>query len=254
VDVERTHRRPDREQLERPANALQEDGDRRGNRLAHDAEAITRHHYEPPYLAGSVEHRAVMTSCARQREREKPEADRREDHEARQRPVRDLRGEEHVGDQEQHGEQVEHAVGEDRADQRRPRIRASLLLLMPREDRDARELANPPRQNCVREEAHAKGREDQAEGRPRRRHRLLDDAVPRGGARDDRQQIERDRRHDPLPVDEPECIGDEVPLRTTPDQEHNGRREGRKQEPEPAPRCLQQLHAATARRDAARDS
>ena len=101
-----------------------------------------------------------MAPRAGKREREEPEADGDEDHQARQGPVRDLRGGEDVPDQQQHREEVEDAMGEDRADERRPRVGAAPLLLVAGEDRDPRELADAAREHRVCEEADAEGGED----------------------------------------------------------------------------------------------
>ena len=51
VDPERPHRDVDREQLEQPAEALEERGDRGGERRAEHAEPLPRHRHEPPNRA-----------------------------------------------------------------------------------------------------------------------------------------------------------------------------------------------------------
>ena len=74
------------------------------------------------------------------------------------RPVRDLRGREHVADQDQRGEEIEEPVREDRADERR--ARAPAVRQPPPQHRDASELADPPGQRGVREQADRERRED----------------------------------------------------------------------------------------------
>ena len=96
-----------------------------------------------------------MAASARQSEREEPEADGGEDRQARQSPVRDLRRRQYVGDQEKCREEIEHAVCEHRADERRPSFAAPLLVTG--EDGDARELPDPARQDGIGEEADAEG-------------------------------------------------------------------------------------------------
>ena len=79
---------------------------------------------EPAHAAELVEGRAVVRAGARDREREQAEADDDDHDEARDRPVRDLRGQQHPDDQPGDREDVEGAVRDDRADERRPRAAA----------------------------------------------------------------------------------------------------------------------------------
>ena len=69
----------------------------------------------------------------------------------------------------------------------------------PAEHSDARELADAARQDGVREQPDRERGEDEREPRVRRRDRLLDRRVPGERAREHREQVEPDRRGDPLP-------------------------------------------------------
>ena len=185
-------------------------------------------------------------------EREEPETDGDEDQQARQGPVRDFRRGEHVPDQQEHREKVEDPMCEDGADERRPRVAAPLLVAG--EDRDPRQLPDTARQHRVCEETNSEGGEDLPKARSRRRHRLLDHALPGGGSRHDGDEIEGNCDHHPFPGDEPESVGDEVPFRAAPDEEHDHRSERRQDQHEPSPRRPQEPHAATAFREPARFS
>ena len=254
MDVERAHRCPDREQLAGPAGALKQGGLDGGHGGAHDAEAVPGHRDEAPHAPGLLEHRAMMAPRARKCEREDPETDDDEDQQARQRPVRDLRGREHVPDQQERREEVEDPVCEDGADERRPRVAAPSPFLVAGQHRDARQLPDSARQHGICEETHSEGGEDLAEGRGRRRHRLLDHALPGGRPRHDGDEIEGNRGHHPLPGDEPEGVGDEVPLRAAPDEEPDHHSERRQDQRQPPPRRPEEPHAATAFREPARSS
>ena len=251
VDVEGPHRRPDREQLAEPAHALEQRRAHRRHRLVQHPEPVAGHRHEPAHPSRLVQHGAVTTASAREREREERERDDDRDHEAGQRPVRDLGRQQHVDDQQHHREEVEDAVREDRPHERRPRIAAPLSRLVASEHRDPRELPDAARQDGVREQADAECGEDRAEARPRRRHRLLDHPVPRARPREDGQEVEQDRHDHPIPGDEAEGVGDEVPVRPAPHEERDGRRERQENDREPGPRRPQQVHAATALWDSA---
>ena len=192
-----------------------------------------------------------MPPRARQREREEPEADRRRRSAGSSAPS--------AGSSRSRARTRSGAApgtGRRRGARRRcrrasPTRRAAPLLLVPREHRDARQLADPARQDGVREEADAERREDRAER-----------AAGGGGIACSITRCQAaarattDRRlsaiasDDPLPVDEPEGVGDEVPLGPAPDERARSspRTPGRSapSRPQVAPR---QPHAATALRE-----
>ena len=123
------------------------------------------------------------------------DADEPEDDEARHGPVRDLRGEQHPDDEDRDREEVEQAVGEDGAEQRRARPAA--VRQVAAEDGDAGELSRARRQDGVPEQPDPEGGEDLAEARMRLRQRLVDRQPPRERARERGEQVEQRRRRSP---------------------------------------------------------
>ena len=121
--------------------------------------------------------------------REEDDRDDDDDDEARHGPVRDVRREEHVDEQERHGDEIEHAVGENGAEETRPR---SLLRHAPVEHRDPGQLADSTGKDRVREQADGERREDEQKARIRLFECLDDHRAPRKGAHENREQIEAD--------------------------------------------------------------
>ena len=72
--------------------------------------------------------------------------------------------------------------------------------IFARQHGDPRQLADPARQQGVREQADGEGREDERHARVRWLHRGADDRVPGERARDHREEVQRDRDDDPLPL------------------------------------------------------
>jgi hypothetical protein len=165
-----------------------------------------------------MERRLVSNAPAHEGEREEQYTDARHEHEAGNRPMRDVGDQQHVCDQDERREEVEDAVGEDGAEQRRRR--ALSPLHPPGEDGNPRELADPPRERGVPEQADRVRREDAPDRWPRN-ERLIDDRAPAQRARDDREKVEAERRGDPLPRDELERVPDRDPVRPPPPDEHD---------------------------------
>ncbi len=250
VEAERLGRSPDGEELQRPADGLEEDRRERRGGDAQDRQALSRHGEEPPGGSLPVHRRAGVTAGREQPDRQQPEPDQADRHDTRDRPVRQLRREHDVADEQRDREDVEHAVREDGPEQRRPG--AAALGQVPTQDCDAGELAGPRGEHGVPEQADAERREDRPEARWRRRHRLVDRDVPRPRARDDREQVEQDCKEHPAPADEGERVVDGVPLGPAP-PEHDERGHERGEHPEPshpgvAVEREDDLHAARASR------
>ena len=185
---------------------------------------------------------------AHEREREEQRANADEQHETRDRPGRDLGRDDHVGDEEHHGYEVEDAMCEHRADEGRPETLAPRQLAC--EHGDACELADAARQDCIRKEPYREGREHEQVARVRRRHRLANDGPPGDRARDDRCEIETNRSCDPLPADGGEGVADRAPARPAPPEQRadaggDGQHE---QNPDPGIRERAQPHAVTGAR------
>jgi hypothetical protein len=85
------------------------------------------------------------------------------------------------------------------------------------------------------------------EGRVRRVERLVDRQPPRGGAHEDRRDVEAEREHDPRPVDEVERVVDDVPVRPAPPEQRDHATEHRKDERDLERAVVAQVldHAAT---------
>jgi hypothetical protein len=228
VDVEGPHRRVDREELAQPTEALEERCDRRRPRRVQDAEPVLDHGHDAPDRPQLLEHRLVVPPGAGDGERQQPEPDHADDDQTRDRPVRDLRGQEHVKDQADGRDQVEEPVREDRSDERGPDpAHATMETQLPREDGDSRELADPSREHRVREQPHRERRENCRVARVRRWDRLLDDRVPRERANEHRDEVERDRDDDPFPFDRVEGVPDRAPVGPAPPEERSNADRGR---------------------------
>src|SRR5829696_4468187 len=245
VDVEPAHGRVDGEELAEPAEALEEDRPERGKRLVHHAEAVARHRHDTLERARLLEHRAVMPARHHERDEEKHGPNGHDRDQAGERPAWNLGRRQHVGDEQERGDDVEDTVGKHRPYECRPP--AVLRRRLARQDRDARELADPPRQDGIRQQPYTEGREHEREARSRRRHRLVDDDLPRDAPRHDRQQVERDGRGDPVPLDGAECIGDGAPIRPAPPEQDADDRADGDDRADADPRAARdaELHAAT---------
>ena len=214
VDVERPHRRPDREQLEtssRGTGASAAIAAGTGARM--HAEPVPRHRRRAaaPRRASSSTRAGGGGARSRRRTRR-----------ARSRRDRDRRGssapscgifavEQHVDDEQHHRERGRRRGARRPCRRASPTLAAPLLRQAPREHGDARELADAAGQHGVREEADAERREDE-------RKRGCGGGIAcsitgrHASARtSDREQVEPDRRDDPLPVDDRERVGDERP-------------------------------------------
>ncbi len=134
--------------------------------------------------------------------------------------------EQHPGDQSDRREEVEHAMGEHRADE--GRRRAPSAWEPPPQDGDSGELADAARQDRVREQPDGEGGEDEREARVRRLDRLLDGRVPRERAREDGEKVEADRRGDPFPGHRGERVVHDPPVRAAPDDQRDGDRDHRR--------------------------
>ena len=120
MDVEGAHGDEHGEQLAEPAKALEEGrADRRQRRVQH-AEPLPRHREQAPDPPELVDDRSAMPPRARKPEGKQGKPDAEHDLQARVGPVRHLRGEERVGDQQERWNQVEQPVGEHGSDQGGP--------------------------------------------------------------------------------------------------------------------------------------
>ena len=190
------------------------------DRRLHHGQAPSDHRPEPPHRPELVEHGAVLALRARRartRTGRRPTVD--DDHEARHRPVRDLRG---------RGARSRRAAA--RARRRRAGAQATVptsVTLVPgpcvgrcrRSTADAGQLADPPGQDGVREEADPEGGEHVAEARMWPIERLADRQLPRERAQQDRDEVEHEGGHDPAPRDEVEGVVDAVPVGAAPPQQ-----------------------------------
>ena len=207
-------------------------------------------------IAREAAHAVVGTTATGSRgdeaDGEENESDNAEDDEARHRPVRDLRSQQHPGDEDRHREQVEEPMCEHRSEERR--ARALAVGEVPAEDCDARELAGPGGKHGVTEEADPERREDMAEPRMRWRQRLVDREPPGERAGENREQVEEDADDHPAPGDEIEGVVDGRPLRAAPpDRDDRGGERGEDEEtagPGIAAECDEPIHAAETRASA----
>ncbi|MCZ7588860.1 MAG: hypothetical protein M5U27_08435 [Gaiella sp.] len=184
------------------------------------------------------------------RQRQQPEPDQADDDHPGDRPVGKLGGRHDVGDEQRDREEVEEAVREHRPEERG--ARPLPVRDVPAEDGDTRELAGTRRQHGVSEQADAERGEHLPEGRPRRRHRMVDRHVPGECAREDRQQVEDHGDDHPTPGDEVERVVDGVPVGPAPPERQDREHEHREDEEPASPRVPrerdQPAHAAAASR------
>ena len=147
----------------------------------------------------------LVSAGATRKPAKQPEPDADDDRRARHRPLRDLRGREHVEDEQRSPRRRRRADGRRRC--RRPPPRRPAALTCRRDDRDAGELADPAREHGVPEEPDAERRED-VRTRAGAADRLLDHDAPRVRADDHREEVDHDGRDDPLPLDGAERLAD----------------------------------------------
>ena len=214
VQRERLRDGPDGEELKGPPDGLEEDRRDGGTGRAEHCEPLPRHRQQPARSSLALRRDAIGAPGRQDRDREHPDPDEPDDHDARDRPVGQLRGRHHVGDEERDREEVEEAVREHRSEERRARSLA--VREVTAEHGDACELARAGGEHRVPEQPDAERREDLPERRARRRHRLMDRQVPCPRARDHREQVEQDPDDHPAPADEVEGVVDRVPVRPAP--------------------------------------
>src|SRR5690348_15138092 len=178
---------------------------------------------------------------ARAHEREHEQADAEPDHEQQRGAsgARDARGGHHIENQQEDGHDVEDAVREHRAHERRPRALAPRHL--PRQHGDPRQLADPAGQQRVCEQADREGRKHEREARLRWLHRRVDHDRPGERAGDHRQEVEEDRHDDPLPLHLAERAADGRDAVAPPVEEADERSEH--DEPEKHPQDAARRHA-----------
>src|SRR6266487_2636263 len=244
VDPERAHRRVDGQQLTRPAEQLKEQRERGGRGPAHDAEPVTR---EPHHLAHRTETvfdpRITVVAGTQHREGEEDDAEDNDRDQTRDGPARNVCGQGHVHDQDDDGDQIEDAVREHRAEQARP---GAALRHAPVEYRNPCELADPSRQNGVREQSDGEGGEDEQEARVRSFERIHDHRAPGERTNQDREQVEPDGCGDPRPLDRLERIGHSGPGRPAPPECGNHAGGGGEDERGADPAAAQEPHDASA--------
>src|SRR5439155_327246 len=150
VDSERPHRRPDREELARPAEQLEEASERSRPRLPHDAETVACEPDDFSQRAEAAEVGDMMLSRAEYCDRKQRDARNDDGDQARDRPVGNVRGRNDEDDQRDRGDEIEHAVGEHRPEQRRP---GTPLLGPPPARRSPRAAARRRPTNTARSQA-----------------------------------------------------------------------------------------------------
>src|SRR3954449_514920 len=164
----------------------------------------------------------VLPTRADERKDEQPDAEADDEQQGRACRPRNARGGDHVEDQQKHGHDVENAVCENRPDERRPRPFATRHL--PSQHGNPRQLADPTRQQRIREQADREGREDERHARPRRLHRRVDHERPGEGAGDHRQQVQQNRDDDPVPLHRAECAAERREAVAPPPEQTDERR------------------------------
>src|SRR3954454_466177 len=164
----------------------------------------------------------VLPTRADERKDEQPDAEADDEQQRRACRPRNARGGDHVEDQQKHGHDVENAVCENRPDERRPRPFATRHL--PSQHGNPRQLADPTRQQRIREQADREGREDERHARPRRLHRRVDHERPGEGAGDHRQQVQQNRDDDPVPLHRAECAAERREAVAPPPEQTDERR------------------------------
>ena len=197
-------------------------------RRAHHGQSEPRACKQLTHRAEPFERVPMSPPCEHHRDEEEPEAEREHERDRRQRPARDLRGQQDPDHEHRRREDVEDAMSEHGADQRRRHTGPARQP--PAQHRDPRELPDPARQHGVREQADRERGEDERETRAGRVDRLLDRRVPRESPRQHREQVEPDRRDHPAPAHDRERIVDEMPVRSAQDEEPDGRGEERDDE------------------------
>ena len=158
---------------------------------------------------------------------------------------------EHPDDEDRRGNEIEEPVREHRADERAQGGSSRAV----RREGDAgawrpSQAPEPPRERGIREETDAERRQDVDEARLiLGGKRLADRQPPREGAEDRGDDVEEEGEDDPAPDDVPEGFEDAPPLRPSPPDEDERKREERGHrralEP-PAPERAQDGHAARA--------
>src|SRR4051812_4377471 len=98
---------------------------------------------------------------------------------------------------------------EHRADERGPEPAPARHLAV--QHSNACELADPARQNRVREEAYGERGKDEHDRGMWRVHRLVDHSTPGECARDDGSEIQSDCNSDPFPLHGAKRVADGVP-------------------------------------------
>ena len=251
-DVQRERRRhgPDGEELERPADGLEDDRVDRRSRRAEHGEALPGHREQSPRRSLAVGRRTIGAPGREDGDRQEAQPDEPDDHDPGDRPVRQLRRRHHVGDEQRDREEVEEPVREHRPEERRARSLA--VRQMAPQHGDAGELAGAGGQHRVCEQPDAEGREDLAELRQRLRHRLPDCHVPGPGSGQDGEKVEQDPDDHPAPADEVERVVDGVPVGPAPPDREDREDERRKHEETARPRIPGErddaVHAATTSR------
>ena len=121
-------------------------------------------------------------------------------------------------------------MGEDRADERRRRPLPPGQP--PAEHRDARQLADAPGSTAFANRPTENAEKTSGKCGCGRSIDCLIARVPREGACEHREQVEPDRRGDPLPRHRAERVVDDLPVRTAPDDQRDGEREERHRDEE----------------------
>ena len=155
------------------------------------------------------------------RHREERGAHEPEDHEARDRPARNLRRQQNVEDEQRDRGKVEQAMREDGADERRARP-LTVVGQTAAQHRHPRELARPRRQHRVSEQPDAEGREDVRVAWVRLRKRLVDRQLPRSRPRDDGEEVDEHREDHPPPGHDVERFPHGTPVGAAPPEREDG--------------------------------
>ena len=251
VDPERLHHRPDGEQLDQPAGRLEQRGERGRARLPEDVQPALRHREHPPDRHRALRKRPQLAAGHEDRGEEERDAHDGHELEARHRPVRYPGGREHERRQEQRGDEVEEAVREDGPEQLAGDALAAFAS--PRQDAHPCELAHPPREHGVRQQADRERGDDGREGLLlRARQGLPDDDVPRHGADEDGEEVQEQGGADPPPGNGLEGIDDEAPLRAAPPEQEGEDAKAREEQRESDEPAARESHAATGSRPSAR--
>jgi hypothetical protein len=122
---------------------------------AHHAEPVARHCHDRPHRPDAVDMSLVVVARRQHGHEEQQASDREEDDEAGHGPVRDLGRRQHPDDEHGGGNEVEGAVREDSADQRRPG--SAQARHVARQHGHARKLTDAAGQRRVRQQADREG-------------------------------------------------------------------------------------------------